>query len=137
MNVDDSEIKALLEKYKKICVVGMSPDPSKPSHQIPLYMKRKGYDVVATYPGETEIAGIKIYPSLADVPEEYRKFVDVFRKSEAIPRVVDEVLQVGGVEVLWLQLGITHASAEMKAEEAGLKVVSNHCLLVEHRKYIG
>jgi uncharacterized protein len=71
---------------------------------------------------------------LKEVPETNRKFVDVFRRSEAIPEVVDEVLSAGGVEVLWLQLGIAHADAERRAEEAGIKVISNRCLLVEHKK---
>ena len=133
MNVQPSEFLEILQKYKKITVIGISPHADRPSQQIPLYMKKHGYDVVGVNPGHSEIAGIKIYPSLADVPLEYRKFVDVFRRSDAIPEVVDEVLKAGGVEVLWLQLGITHPEAEGKAEAAGLKVISDHCLLVEHR----
>lgn len=135
MNVDQNGIKKILTEYKRITVLGLSPDPSKPSHQIPLYMKSHGYDVVGVYPKETEIAGMTIYRQLKDVPPEYRKFVDVFRRSDRIPEVVDEVLSVGGVEVLWLQLGITNAEGEKRAETAGLRVVSDRCLLVEHRKY--
>lgn len=134
MNVKDSEIKSLLTKYKKFTVYGLSPDPSKPSHTVPLYMKSKGYDLVGTYPKGDNIAGIKIYQNLKDVPVEHRKFIDVFRSSEAIPRVVDEILEIGGVEVLWLQLGISHPEAEKRAEEAGIKVISNRCILVEHRR---
>lgn len=136
MNVKDSEIKALLTKYKKFTVYGMSPDPNKPSHRVPLYMRDQGYEIVGTYPKVTDIEGVKIYSSLKDVPAEYRKFVDVFRASEAIPRVVDEVLEIGGVEVLWLQLGIENPEAEERAEAAGIRVVSNRCLLIEHRKYL-
>lgn len=134
MNVKDSEIKALLSKYKKFTVYGLSPDPAKPSHSVPMYMKSQGYDIVGTYPKGEEIGGVRIYPSLREVPAEYRKFVDVFRASEAIPRVVDEILEMGGVEVLWLQLGIEHAEAEKRAESAGIRVVSNRCILVEHRR---
>lgn len=134
MNVDQAGIRKILEDYKRITVLGLSPDPSKPSHQIPLYMKSNGYDVVGVYPKETEIAGMKIYQQLKDVPLEHRRLVDVFRRSDRIPEVVDEVLSVGGVEVLWLQLGIENAEAEKRAEAAGLRVVSNRCLLVEHRK---
>lgn len=136
MNVKDSEIKALLTQYKKFTVYGMSPDPSKPSHGVPLYMKSQGYDIVGTYPKGEEFAGIKIYRSLADVPADYRKFIDVFRASEAIPKVVDEILELGGTEVLWLQLGIAHPEAEKRAEAAGIRVVSNRCILVEHKKYL-
>lgn len=137
MNVQDAEIKDLLQRYRSISVYGLSSDSSKPSHQIPVFMKNKGYSVVGIYPKETEIAGMKIYPSLADVPPEQRKFLDVFRRAEKIPELVDEVLRTGGVEVLWLQLGITHPEAEKKAEDAGLKVVSNRCLLVEYKRAFG
>lgn len=134
MNVKDSEIKALLTKYKKFTVYGLSPDPSKPSHSVPMYMKSQGYDIVGTYPKGDRVNDVPIYQALKQVPAEYRKFIDVFRASEAIPRVVDEILELGGVEVLWLQLGITHPEAEKRAEAAGIQVVSNRCLLVEHKR---
>lgn len=136
MNVKDTEIKDLLTKYKKITVYGLSPQPEKPSNEIPVYMRSKGYDVVGVYPKESEISGFPIYPKLADVPAEHRKFVDVFRRSEKIPEVVEEAIAAGGVEVLWLQLGITHPEAERKAEAAGIKVVSDRCVKIEHRKWL-
>ena len=135
MNVKDSEIKQLMAQYKKFCVLGLSPDASKPSQGVPLFMRSKGWDVVGVYPGVSEISGFKIYESLKQVPAEYRKFVDVFRRAEHIPAVVDEVIAVGGVEVLWLQLGITHPEAEKKAETAGIKVVSNRCLHIEFDRF--
>ncbi len=135
MNVADSEIKALMEKYKKIAVYGLSPDESKSSHEVPSYMRSQGWDLVGTYPKPHAEGGFTIYPTLAEVPPEYRKFVDVFRSSDKIPDVVDEVLRVGGVEVLWLQLGISHPEAEARAERAGIKVVSNRCLVIEHRRW--
>lgn len=135
MNVKDSEIKALLTQYQKFCVYGLSPDAEKPSHYVPLHMRDHGWKMVGTYPKKHNTAGFEIYDSLASVPPEYRKFVDVFRSSDRIPEVVDEVLKVGGVEVLWLQLGISNAQAELKAEKAGLKVVSNRCLIIEHRRF--
>lgn len=136
MNVPDSQFKELLQKYEHLCVLGLSPDASKPSHGVPFYMKSKGYGLTGIYPGKDMIDGVKIYPSLADVPREDRKFLVVFRRSEKIPDVVDEVLAAGGVEVLWLQLGISNDDAEKRAEAAGLKTVSNRCILVEHRKYL-
>ena len=130
----DNEIKSVLETYKHFVVYGLSPDAKKPSQGVPLFMRSKGYDIVGTYPKGDNISGFKIYQSLADVPLPYRKFVDVFRRSEDIPAVVDEVLKVGGVEVLWLQLGITHSDAEAKAQKAGIKVISNRCLHIEYER---
>ncbi|MFS4460334.1 CoA-binding protein [Bdellovibrio sp. HCB2-146] len=135
MNVQDSEIKALLEKYKKFSVYGLSPDSTKASHYVPAYMRDHGWQMVGTYPKNHSAGGFQIYDSLKDVPAEYRKFVDVFRSSDRIPEVVDEVLAVGGVEVLWLQLGISHPEAELRAEKAGIKVVSNRCLIIEHKRW--
>lgn len=137
MNVADKEIKGLLLQHKKICVYGLSPDPEKPSHYVPLYMRERGWEIVGTYPKGHSVNGFRIYESLAQVPSEYRTFVDVFRASPRIPEVVDEVLAVGGVEVLWLQLGIFHPEAEARAERAGLKVVSNRCLIPEHKRWFG
>jgi len=135
MNVSDNEIKDLMSRYKKMAVYGLSPDEEKPSHYVPAYMREKGWEVVGTYPKSHEVGDFKIYSRLADVPPEYRRFVDVFRSSERIPEVVDEVLAVGGVEVLWLQLGIKNAEAEARAERAGIKVVSDRCLIIEHRRW--
>jgi hypothetical protein len=135
MNVADAEIRSLLERYKKFCVYGLSADLEKPSHYVPLYMRDHGWDVVGTYPKLHQASGFTIYSKLADVPPEYRRFVDVFRASDKIPDVVDEVLALGGVEVLWLQLGISHPEAEARAERAGLKVVSNRCLIIEHKQH--
>lgn len=135
MNIKDSEFKALLEKYKKYCVYGLSPDEAKASHEVPLYMRKHGWDIVGIYPKIHKSGGFKIYSTLKEVPAEYRKFVNVFRSSERIPEVVDEIIEAGGVEVMWLQLGIENEAAELRAEKTGIKVVSNRCLLVEHRKW--
>ena len=135
MNVKDTEIKELLNKYKRICVYGLSPDKAKPSHGVPLYMRNKGWEVLGIYPKTHSESNFKIYKGLYEVPLEDRKFVDVFRASEKIPEVVEEVISVGGVEVLWLQLGIENAAAEKRAEEAGIRVVSNRCLKIEQRKW--
>ena len=135
MNVKDSEFKALLKKYKKFAVYGLSPDATKASHYVPLYMRDHGWKMVGTYPKDHNASGFKIYKTLKDIPAEYRKFVDVFRSSDRIEDVVDEALEAGGVEVLWLQLGISNPEAEARAEKAGIKVVSNRCLIIEHKKY--
>lgn len=135
MNVNENEIKNILEKYKKICVYGLSNDTAKASFTVPEYMRNQGWNLVGTYPKIHATKDFKIYDKLKDVPADYRKFVDVFRASERIPEVVNEVLEAGGVEVLWLQLGISHPEAEKKAESAGIKVISDRCLVIEHRKW--
>lgn len=135
MNVPDSEIKGILEKYKKITVIGLSSDEQKPSHYVPVYIRDHGWDVVGVYPKKHNSGGFQIYGKLYEVPLEYRKFVDVFRSSDHIPGVVDEIIALGGVEVLWLQLGISHPEAEKRAEQAGIKVISNRCLIIEHKKW--
>lgn len=135
MNVRDEDFKELLTNYKKIAVYGLSPDPKKPSHYVPVYMREQGYDVVGIYPKKHDVGGFQIYENLADVPPEYRKFLDVFRSSDKVPQVIDEILATGGVEVLWLQLGISHPEAEKRAEKAGIKVVSDRCLIIEHKKW--
>ncbi|PIS11157.1 MAG: CoA-binding protein [Bdellovibrio sp. CG10_big_fil_rev_8_21_14_0_10_47_8] len=135
MNVKDSEIKDLLLGYKKIAVYGLSPDVNRPSHYVPLYMRDHGWEVVGIYPRSHSQNDFKIFKTLSEVPKEYRKFLDVFRASEKIPDLVDEVIATGGVEVLWLQLGISHPEAEARAEEAGIKVISNRCLIIEHKRW--
>lgn len=135
MNIKDSEFKKLLNDNKKITVIGLSPDSEKASHYVPLYMREQGWDIVGVYPKAHSAAGFKIYASLKDVPEDYKKFVNVFRSSDKIPDVVDDILAVGGVETLWLQLGISNNDAEKRAEDNGIKVVSDRCLIIEHKKW--
>ncbi len=135
MNVKDSDFRKLLESYKKFTVYGLSPDSQKPSFYVPEFIRGKGWDIVGVYPKAHEAGGFKIYNSLKEVPAEYRKLINVFRASEKIPDVVEEVLSVGGVEALWLQLGVAHEAAEKRAENAGLKVVSDRCLIIEYRKW--
>lgn len=134
MNVSESDFKTLLQSYKTITVYGLSNDPIKPSHYVPVFIREKGWQVLGTYPKEHNVGGFQIFKSLKDVPKEDRKFIDVFRSSDKIPEVVDEILELGGTEVLWLQLGISHPEAEKKAENAGIKVISNRCLIIEYNR---
>ena len=135
MNVQDIEIKDLLLNYKKYTVYGLSPNTEKPSHYVPQYMRENGWEMVGTYPKHHNQSDFSIVNSLKEVPKEYRKFINVFRASEKIPDVYEEILEIDGVEVLWLQLGIKHPEIEAKAEAAGLKVVSDRCLIIEHKKW--
>ncbi len=134
MNVNNNEIKDILKKHKKITIIGLSANNTRPSYKVTQYMLSKGYDIVGVNPGQNDILGIKVYPSLKEVPADYLEFIDVFRKPEDIPSVVSEVLQLGKTKILWLQMGITHSEAEGQAEKMGIKVISDRCLHIEHLK---
>jgi predicted CoA-binding protein len=134
MNVKTNEIKSLLTKYKKIAVYGLSPDPEKASHYVPVYMRDHGWEMIGIYPKKHADGNFEIFQKLGDIPPDYRKFLVVFRSSDKIPEVVNEVISLGGVEVLWLQLGISNPIAELRAEAAGIKVVSDRCLIIEHKE---
>lgn len=131
--MSDEIIKKILSQYKKIAVVGLSPQTDRPSYGVSSYLIRKGYEVSGVRPGGIkEILSRPCYEKLADVPKPL-EIVDVFRAPEHVPEVVDQAIQEGA-KVIWLQLGITHPEAEEKARKAGLLVVSNRCILVEHKR---
>ena len=123
------DINAILE-MKTIAVVGLSSDPSRASYGVARYMQRYGYQVIPVNPNETEILGEKAYPSLRDLPEP-PDVVDVFRRPEHVAGVVDEAI-AAGAKAIWLQLGVIDEKAAQKAREAGLLVVMDRCLKIEH-----
>jgi predicted CoA-binding protein len=124
----DSQIKEFYQ-FKNIAVVGVSKNEEKPSHQVPEYLIEHGYNVIPVNPTLTEVLGRKAYPSIADITERI-DIVDVFRKSEDIPAVVDDVLKKkDGIKVFWMQLGIYNEDAEKKAKENGIDVVYNRCIM--------
>ncbi len=135
MSNKDEEIKNVLATYKRIAVVGLSSDASRPSFGVTQYMQSKGYKITPVRPGGELILGEKSIDSLALLPKPV-EIVDVFRKSDAVPQIVEEAIAVGA-KVLWLQEGVIHPEAEEKARKAGLKVFSNVCILKEHAKLIG
>lgn len=116
-----------------IAVVGCSSTAGKAAHDIPAYMQRHGYEIVPVNPYADEILGRSAADSLADVEAEI-DIVDVFRPSEEVSGIVDEVLERDDVQVVWLQLGIEDTEAAARAEDAGLDVVMDRCLKVEHRR---
>jgi len=124
-------IRALLRSCKTIAVVGLSSKPSRPSHEVASYLQRMGYQIVPVNPNESEVLGEKSYARLEDVPS-LIDIVDVFRRSEEVPPVADSAIAIRA-KALWLQLGITHSAAAAKAHHAGLLVVEDACLLVEHK----
>lgn len=134
MNATPAQIKEALQKYKKIAVVGLSPNDERPSNGVTKYMVRKGYECVGVNPGHNSIIGLPTYVSLLDVPGEI-EIVDVFRDPKAVPEIVEHAIKMKA-KVLWLQEGVIHPEAEEKAANAGLLVISDLCILKEHRKYI-
>jgi uncharacterized protein len=132
----DPQIKDLYQ-LKNIAVVGVSKNKEKPSHQVPKYLIEHGYNVIPVNPTLTEVLGRKAYPSIADIREKV-DIVDVFRKSEDIPAVVDDILKKkDGIKVLWMQLGIHNEYAERKAKQNGMDVVYDRCMMEEHKRLFG
>jgi len=131
-NATPSEISDILKKYKTVAVIGMSKNPEKDSNRIPAYLMKNGYRVVPVNPTADEILGTKSYKRLTDVPGEV-DIVDVFRPSEDVPNYVQDVIQKKP-KVFWEQLGIHNPEAEEKIAAAGIKVVYDRCMFVEHRK---
>ena len=128
-------IRSLLQQARTIAVVGISAKPDRPSHEVAHYLQRAGYTIIPVNPAYEEVLGQKCYPSLHEVPGKI-DLVDVFRKPAEVMRVVDEAIAVGAGSV-WLQLGVIAPDAADKAAAAGLKVVSDRCTKIEHRRLIG
>ncbi len=127
----------ILTTYKTIAVVGLSDDPYRPSHFAAIYMQAWGYDIVPVNPrlvGKT-ILGQPVYASLSDIPRPV-EIVDVFRKPSEIPPIADEAVAIGA-KVLWMQLGIVNEDAARRARAAGLEVVMNRCVKIEHARFFG
>jgi predicted CoA-binding protein len=124
------EITGILQKYRTVAVVGLSNDSSRASHQVARYLQQHGYRIVPVNPGCAEILGEPCYPSLKDIPFPV-EVVDIFRKLESIPEVVDEAIAIGA-RVVWMQLGLAEPGSARKAKDAGLRVVMDRCMKVEH-----
>ena len=125
-------IAEILKKCKTIAVVGLSSNPMRPSHEVTEYMQRAGYRIIPVNPHETEVLGEKSYARLEDVSEKI-DLVNIFRRPKEVPAVVESAIRIGA-PVVWMQLGITSEEAAEKARAAGLVVVVDACILVEHRK---
>ncbi|MEJ5363282.1 MAG: CoA-binding protein [Spirochaetota bacterium] len=134
-NPVENEIKEILQRYKVIAVVGLSDDPSKDSNRVAQYLINHGYTVVPVNPTKQTILGLPSYPDLKSIPFPV-DIVDIFRKPQDVPPVVDEAIAIGA-KVVWMQLGIAHNEAAQKAKEAGLQVVQSKCIKIEHSRYFG
>ena len=125
-------VAQILRVVKTIAVVGLSSNPMRASHGVAEYLKTAGYRIIPVNPNETEVLGEKAYARLEDIPEQV-DVVDVFRRAEEVPSVAQSAIRIGA-KVLWMQLGIENAEAAEKARAAGLVVVENSCLMVEHKR---
>lgn len=135
LDPDDGALRTLLAGASRIAVVGLSPKPHRDSNQIARYLLGRGYEVVPVYPREEQILGQRVYRSVREIPGAV-DLVNVFRRSEKLPAVVDDALSAGSA-ALWFQLGCVHEGAARRAQEAGALVVMDRCILVEHARLLG
>ena len=134
MTVSDPELREILGRARTIAVVGLSDKPERDSNEIARYLQSQGYRVVPVNPMLTEVLGEKAYPSLAAIPPDVKvDIVDVFRRSDQVPPIVDEAIARGD-RVVWMQLGVEHPEAAAKARAAGITVLENLCIMVQHRR---
>lgn len=130
----------LLQQYRHVAIVGVSADPYRPSHFVAIYLQAEGYDIIPInprYAGQT-LLGKRVYATLTEAKEagEQIEVVDVFRRAENVPPIAEEAIAIGA-KVLWLQLGIRNEEAAGKAQEAGLTVVQDRCMKIEHARFFG
>lgn len=126
------EVQDLLRTSRVIAVVGLSSKRWRPSYGVSEYMQRQGYRIIPVNPRETEVLGEKAYPDLDSVPEPV-DIVNIFRRSEFVPEIVEAAIRKGA-RAVWMQEGVVHEEAARRAAEAGLVVVMDRCILKEHRK---
>ena len=122
----------ILNTYRTVAVVGLSPKPDRPSNHVANYLKEQGYRIIPVNTSAREILGETCYPDLSSIPEPV-DVVDIFRRSEAVPPIVEEAIKIGA-KAVWMQEGVINEEAAARAEEAGLLVVMDRCMLNEHRK---
>ncbi len=125
----------ILTPPKKIAVVGLSNDPTRPSYQVAEYLKENGFEIIPVNPMVKEVFGLTAFTSLSQItnPQEIQ-VVDVFRQSEAVMEIIDEILTLGIKPAIWLQEGVIAPEAKLKAEQAGLTVIMDECMKKEHYK---
>ena len=135
----DELLRSVLKSVRTVAVVGVSTNPVRPSYYVARYLGLKGFDVIPVNPvaaGET-LFGRKVLAGLSeiDVPVD---MLDIFRRSEHVPEIVDEALEVlPGLKVIWMQIGVEHAEAAARAEAAGLTVIQNRCPKIEYQRLFG
>ena len=132
----EPDLRRILTETRTVAIVGVSADPMRPSHGVWSYLRsRSDYELYLVNPTVSEIDGTPVYPSLADLPVT-PDLVDVFRRHEHLPSVLADTIKVGA-KVLWLQQGLTHEQVARDGEAAGLQVVMDRCLKVDHARLLG
>lgn len=126
-------VKEVLHTARTIAVVGFSPKVNRPSHMVGCYLMQVGYRVIPVNPGHSEICGVTCYPDLVSIPEQI-DVVDIFRRSEDVLPVVEEAIAIGA-KVIWMQQGILNQEAADLAEKAGLAVIMDRCIKVDHMQF--
>jgi predicted CoA-binding protein len=134
-NPDEAALRALLEGARRIAIVGLSPKPHRDSNRIARYLLERGYDVIPVYPREEQILGQKVYRRVQDIPGGV-DLVNVFRRSEGIASVVDDAL-AARAPALWCQLDCVDEEAAARATKAGMLVVMDRCIMVDHAHILG
>jgi predicted CoA-binding protein len=133
MQTGEAEILEILRNYRVVAVVGLSAKPDRPSHQVAQYLQEHGYRIIPVNPGCQEILGEKCYASLKAIPFPV-EVVDIFRQVDAIPAIVDEAIAIKA-KAVWMQLGLAEPGSARKAREAGLGVVMDRCMKIEHARH--
>ncbi len=132
VNSKSEEIIEIFKNTKTIAIAGLSPDASKASNMVAVYLQNAGFKIIPVYPKEDMILGEKVYRNISEIPFKI-DMVDIFRKPDAIAEIIDEAIARGDVDTVWTQLGLVNNEAAALAKEAGLKVVQNKCTKIEHR----
>jgi len=132
---DITKLRRILRDTRTLAVVGLSANWYRPSFFAAKYMQEHGYRIIPVNPAYDSILGEKCYASLGDIPDKV-DLVDCFRKSEEIPAIAGEAIAIGA-KVLWMQIGVQNAAARQRAEAAGLEVVENRCVKIEHARLFG
>jgi len=132
---DIRDLRRILTDYKRVAMVGLSADWSRPSNFAAKYLLDHGFEVIPVNPKYPEILGQKCYADLRDIPTPV-DIVDLFQRVDRIPQFVDQAIEVGA-KVVWMQLGIVHEEAAQKARDAGLEVVMDRCMKIEYARLFG
>lgn len=137
----DDRLKRILGQTRVIAMIGVSPDPLRPSHYVARYLGLKGFTVIPINPGHAgkKILGRTVFARIADIPDPARvDMIEIFRRPEAVPGIVDEALEhLPGLRTVWMQIGVTHPEAAARAEARGLAVVQNRCVKIEYQRHFG
>ncbi len=134
-NPSPEQIRALLTQVHTVAVVGLSPQPARPSFNVAKALQGFGYRIIPVRPMVDEVLGEKAYPDLESLPE-LPDIVDVFRASEHVPEIVDSCIKLG-IKNLWLQDGVIHEEAALRAQQAGITVIMDRCMYRDHAQLVG